>query len=746
MVICCSFSNAQQVDTTGNIIDNSQWTGVGAYAPDPNDCCSNPAGSQPLYDTSSDTIKFSYGQATVGQTIGLNSALSGSGLQVNGYTFQYQAKTTSENGSGSDPLTSSSYLLDGSGNVLASTTYQHGVHDWQTFSVSRTLTNPYSISGGGTIGVEFSGKDTGFWAGLYGPQVRNVDLRINYSVGEDPCIKDPLSSTSCSGYAEAYKSQQCSINPLYDTTCPGYAQAYFDQQCSLNPLYDQACPGYAQAYFNQQCGFNPLYDAACPGNGEVITSKNLVPNPGSWYREANQSFAINTALSHSGSGLQVHAFRWGFESFGFSLFGSPGDFKSDVNITDSNGNSIYSFSTGWQNAGFGYTDRSYYYQLPQSRNNLTLGTFEYNTEVTGLAAVGNFWARMLYTPDQCSLDPLSSPLCTGYQAAFLEQQCSIYVMYSPQCPGYAEALQKMLDEQAALSASATTEETSSDPVASVTNTASNNTSAQPAGTENPTEVTTDVGGAELTTTGEIVVADGIPSDVKEATKESTSSSENKEETSTASSETSDKKKTKVNAVALAQAAAREAEKTALNVAGDAQAASLSENANPADGIGLTGLGSGLTIPGLSFLATNQGQRVDEEDTKVVSTVTKPRSDSNKEEVQTVSVESNTNEQTEIVDAQPMATEQQETVASTGPSVRRGGRVEGMEGGADMEALSKPPADFNSYLAAQMQDAQFYASREIYRNQQNVDNARAFRALGSDRLHQQMVDQQWSLGQ
>jgi hypothetical protein len=35
-----------------------------------------------------------------------------------------------------------------------------------------------------------------------------------------------LFSTTCSGYAEAYKAQQCSLDGLYDRTCPNYADAY----------------------------------------------------------------------------------------------------------------------------------------------------------------------------------------------------------------------------------------------------------------------------------------------------------------------------------------------------------------------------------------------------------------------------------------------------------------------------------------------------------------------------------------
>ena len=64
----------------------------------------------------------------------------------------------------------------------------------------------------------------------------------------DRCLSDPLSSISCSGYAQAYLVQQCSLNALYDSSCPGYAEAYFNQQCSNNSLYDRRCLGYQAAY------------------------------------------------------------------------------------------------------------------------------------------------------------------------------------------------------------------------------------------------------------------------------------------------------------------------------------------------------------------------------------------------------------------------------------------------------------------------------------------------------------------
>lgn len=41
--------------------------------------------------------------------------------------------------------------------------------------------------------------------------------------------------------------------------------------------------------------------------------------------------------------------------------------------------------------------------------------------------------------DMCTINPLSSPSCPGYQAAYTVQQCTISALYDPTCPGYAAA-------------------------------------------------------------------------------------------------------------------------------------------------------------------------------------------------------------------------------------------------------------------------------------------------------------------
>jgi hypothetical protein len=65
----------------------------------------------------------------------------------------------------------------------------------------------------------------------------------------------------------------------------------------------------------------------------------------------------------------------------------------------------------------------------------------------------------------------------------------------------------------------------------------------------------------------------------------------------------------------------------------------------------------------------------------------------------------------------------------------------LAGGPSVVAF-QTSVDITAYTNVVMRDAAFYAPREIYRGQQTVDNMRALRGLGSDRRHQEMIDQQW----
>jgi hypothetical protein len=79
--------------------------------------------------------------------------------------------------------------------------------------------------------MRFEGRDSGFWAGYYGPEVNNISLSVNYSF--DPCASDPLYSSSCPGYLEAYMANLFALlgwssTPAVDTAAANQPTATAD--------------------------------------------------------------------------------------------------------------------------------------------------------------------------------------------------------------------------------------------------------------------------------------------------------------------------------------------------------------------------------------------------------------------------------------------------------------------------------------------------------------------------------------
>lgn len=80
--------------------------------------------------------------------------------------------------------------------------------------------------------------------------------------------------------------------------------------------------------------------------------------------------------------------------------------------------------------------------------------------------------------------------------------------------------------------------------------------------------------------------------------------------------------------------------------------------------------------------------------------------------------------------------------STGSSVNRNAQPNDAAGGRDIGSIATTPVGFDSYMQLALRDGNFYKPHEVYRGQVNVDNQRALRQLSSDRLHREMVDQQY----
>ena len=356
-LVLVAFTVSAQTQTTGNLISGAPtgtipYTGTGAGFS---------GGDVPGYNSTNNTIYFGYNQGTAAHAIAINNALQGSGVQVQG--IQYGMKYLN-GGDSYGTLGLNVNVTSNTGQVLQS--YNHSFNtidpNWQQFDQTQTFTNPYALTGLGTATMSITGKDSRWWAGYYGPQVKDPYLKLTYGV--DPC--------------------------------------------ATNPAYSPDCPGY----------------------NTVVTSGNLVPNPGAYaYGGYNidQSYAINQALNMSGAGVMIHGFQWGYianTNGPYCAVNSPNGclevktptVTTSVSITDNNGANIYSIDRTYSNS---YNTTNYSYLFPTSRDLTTLGRFNFTGTTNDQSAfIGEMWSRSLYTPAPCSVNPQSDPSCPGYKTYY----------------------------------------------------------------------------------------------------------------------------------------------------------------------------------------------------------------------------------------------------------------------------------------------------------------------------------------
>jgi hypothetical protein len=97
---------------------------------------------------------------------------------------------------------------------------------------------------------------------------------------------------------------------------------------------------------------------------------------------------------------------------------------------------------------------------------------------------------------------------------------------------------------------------------------------------------------------------------------------------------------------------------------------------------------------------------------------------------------------EAMESKPMMP-QTNTGSQQGDSVKKNVQNNEAAGNVSIESIARQPVGYAQYFGM-MPDVAFYSPREIYRNQKTVDNVRVMRGLsgGSDRLHQEMVNQQY----
>ena len=246
---------------------------------------------------------------------------------------------------------------------------------------------------------------------------------------------------------------------------------------------------FSLKYRVDPCTTNPAYAPTCPGFNKTVTTGNLLPS-NDFAGSYNQAVAINNALTNAGVGAMVHGFNYGFSyTVGKSWSGCtatnsdgscswymdiPASARVTASLTNSNNNILHQQVHNYtgDNTSGTVIDK---FLLPTSINQTALGNARLSGSSSGTgSSVGNFWTSIIYTADPCANDPLYNSNCKGYAAALANK-------YSP-----------------------------STSISSVPNTIV----ATPESTTSSTPVT-NVGGAQLSSTGSISAPDNIPQALKD---------------------------------------------------------------------------------------------------------------------------------------------------------------------------------------------------------------------------------------
>ena len=159
-------------------------------------------GSQPAYNTTDGTFIFGYSQATIAYTYALSQALKDSGMTWTGYNYSWDyINQDMSRGNLTANLTFNA--LNGTSLYSNSWTLGRTTNGWTNMSGTETFTSPGLLTSNlSNFRLSFTGKDDRFWAGYYGPQVRNPSLTINYTF--DACSANPLSSPTCPEIGRAH--------------------------------------------------------------------------------------------------------------------------------------------------------------------------------------------------------------------------------------------------------------------------------------------------------------------------------------------------------------------------------------------------------------------------------------------------------------------------------------------------------------------------------------------------------------
>jgi hypothetical protein len=449
------YTTVNPAPTGTNIGQN--WTGFSSVTSTGGNTTSD-NGAVTGYNPNTGVFMFGYNQGTITYTYAINQALanSGSGIQVQGYNWSWDINNLNyDDRQGSIDTLTARIITFGANNstILQQDSWTYNTKfDWTTFSGTVNYTNPGLVSEYGNMRIEFSGRDVGFWAGYYGPMVRNIDVRLRYGV--DPCVSNPQSSPSCPGYRTYYTFTDDSyVHVPLPFGFPFYGQVFTNSWMHSNGVV---------SFLNPTAPINGVTNA---GQGAYCCGgPDLSQNTTHFGAQFNYIIAplwtdlYPVAASQFYTTQDSSYIRYHWDNVAeISNMNNLNTFSLELRPTGYYGIQHSSINIQNQHVTVGAIGNlqldeknHHYFGIPSS----TTGSWSVNsTQATDcsnpLNNINCPGYQQAYFDQQCSINPLYNNTCPGYATAFYNYQCSVSALYHSGCPGYAQAY---FDQQCSLNA------------------------------------------------------------------------------------------------------------------------------------------------------------------------------------------------------------------------------------------------------------------------------------------------------
>ena len=781
-----NYSNSQTLESTSNLLNlggGLPWenTVTGAAG-------GTSGGTTPAYNPSTGNIIFGNVQNTVSQSIAINSALAnaGTGIQLFGYKYSWDINNDLSNGGGNrGTLTGNVSLTGTGGNILEQYSYDYSQTNtgnaFQKFSGTQLFTNQYQLSAVDKLTVSFTGKDQNFWAGYYGPRVHVNDVSLLYKT--DPCATNPAYSSTCAGFSNVLNT-----NNLVDSTKGG---ASLNQAFAINTALENAGIGAMVHGFNY--GFN--YRIGQSFSGCTATNQD---GSCSWYMNIPAYVNANVSLTNNSSKPQA-IFSQNYSFTGDGTSGSVSEkflLPTSLNQSMLGTGRITGSASGTGSSIEGAWATMIYTADPCASNPL------YSPDCKGYASAISKQISASMPASTSSLDSSDSPLDLSSPPPPPGSQPPPGSTPPPSNSPTSDPnnMQSQPPQQQAGPALASAP-SSSAPVTSAAPTANNPQpkpgEVQTAGSSGPSalamsvvaSVQSRVGATERATVQQaneaaatataqaVELAETVAGAAQAnsiASSTSTSSSSNSSSTGAMSS-------TQTASVGSSLQSVSQSTAISMNV--------LKPYTPPSDTTVTDNNGSSTSIIGLDAPRGNatssvqatvvQPQQTEIQPLQTIQPIQQPvtmyqapsqiiQSNVNYSLTESSTFTFDTGRKIEApvfteveipkTDSFKMGTRstlndymnEQPFMSLMGieptqdSTVRRNVQPNEVAGGVDIASMATQPKGYDAYAQMTLKDTSFYKVEDIYKGQRNVDNVRLLRGLtsGSDRLHQNMVDQQY----